>query len=70
MQLVPRGETASFRRVDLTLRAPDFAIGEAEVLDRAGNLMRYRFFDLRRNAGLPEGAFHFEPPPGTEVVRP
>jgi len=67
---VPRGEADSFSRVDLTLLEPGFSIGEVEVLDRAGNLMRYRLFDLRRNAGLSDHAFHFEPPPGTEVVRP
>ena len=60
----------TFRHVVLTLRSPEFALEGAEVLDGAGNLMRYRFTELERNAGLSEALFHFEAPPGTEVVRP
>jgi outer membrane lipoprotein carrier protein len=70
LQLLPRGEADSFEHVVLTLRAPDFGIEEAEVLDPAGNLMDYRFSELQRNTGLSEAVFHFEPPPGTELLRP
>jgi outer membrane lipoprotein carrier protein len=70
LQLVPRSEAESFREVTLTLREPEFAIRLAEVQDGAGNRMLYRFSGLRRNQGLPEGVFHFEAPPGTEVLRP
>jgi outer membrane lipoprotein carrier protein len=70
LQLVPRTDDESFQHVVLTLRPPEFAIEAADVLDAAGNLMQYRFADLRRNAGLSESLFHFEPPPGTELVRP
>jgi len=30
--------------------------------------MLYAFSDLRRNHGLPDGMFRFEPPPGTSVL--
>ena len=70
LELKPRGAAASFTRVTLVLAQRDFAIEGAEVLDGAGNLMRYRFFDGRRNHGLPATTFDFEPPPGTEVLRP
>lgn len=70
LQLVPREAAESFRRVVLTLRSPEFTIEAAEVLDGAGNLMQYRFSDIRRNVGLSREVFHFEPPPGTELVRP
>jgi outer membrane lipoprotein carrier protein len=70
LQLVPRSDEESFQHVVLTLRPPEFAIEAADVLDAAGNLMQYRFADLRRNAGLSKTVFHFEPPPGTELVRP
>ncbi len=70
LQLVPRADPESFREVVLTLRPPRFAIDAVEVLDAAGNRMLYRFFDLRRNGGLSSSVFHFEPPPGTEIVRP
>jgi outer membrane lipoprotein carrier protein len=69
LQLLPR-DGAEFRHVVLTLRGPEFGIEAAEVLDGAGNLMQYRFAKLRRNTGLSEAVFHFEPPPGTEVLRP
>jgi outer membrane lipoprotein carrier protein len=70
LQLVPRTDDESFQHVVLTLRPPEFAIEAADVLDAAGNLMQYRFVDLRRNEGVSESVFHFEPPPGTEIVRP
>ena len=70
LQLLPRADPESFREIVLTLRPPRFAIDAVEVLDAAGNRMQYRFFDLKRNRGLPKSAFHFEPPPGTEIIRP
>jgi outer membrane lipoprotein carrier protein len=70
LQLVPRSSEQEFRHVVLTLRAPEFAIEVAEVLDGAGNLMQYRFARMRRNSGLSEALFVFEPPPGTELLRP
>ena len=39
-------------RVVLTVRAPRFAIEQAEVLDALGNKMLYGFVDLRRNRGI------------------
>jgi outer membrane lipoprotein-sorting protein len=59
---------ASLEELVLTLRPPQFAIEEVEVLDRAGNRMRYRFSDLRRNRGVEAALFDFEPPPGTEII--
>jgi outer membrane lipoprotein carrier protein len=70
LRLVPRSDPENLREIVLTLRPPRFAIDEVEVLDAAGNRMRYRFLDLRRNRGVPPSVFHFEPPPGTEIVRP
>ncbi len=70
LRLVPRADPESFREIVLTLRPPHFAIDTVEVLDAAGNRMQYRFFDMQRNRGLPISVFHFEPPPGTEIVRP
>jgi len=70
LRLVPRTDPESFREIVLTLRPPRFALDAVEVLDAAGNRMLYRFFDLRRNRGLSSSVFHFEPPAGTEIVRP
>jgi outer membrane lipoprotein carrier protein len=68
IKLVPRGGHEAFEHVVLALQAPRFAIEAAEVLDAAGNRVYYRFFDLRRNGGLDEELFRFEPPDGTSVL--
>jgi len=68
LRLVPKGEHAAMTEVTLTLRPPEFAIEGAELLDETGNRTTYSFASVRRNRGLPEGLFAFEPPPGTEVV--
>jgi outer membrane lipoprotein carrier protein len=68
LRLVPRGTSDTFEGVVLTLRHPLYALEEVEVLDLAGNRMRYRFFEIERNTGLPPAAFRFEPPPGTEIL--
>jgi outer membrane lipoprotein carrier protein len=68
LRLVPLEGSESFEEVLLGLRPPQFGLEEIEVLDAAGNRVLYRFRDMKRNAGLPAGVFHFEPPPGTEIL--
>ncbi len=68
LRLTPRDRGETFEQVSLTLAGPEHAIERAEVLDAAGNRMLYRFTELRRNEGLPDGTFEFTPPPVTEIV--
>jgi len=68
LRLVPLGEAEPFEEVLLLLRPPEFGIEAAEVLDAAGNRISYRFTALRRNRGIAERIFHFEPPSGTSVL--
>jgi outer membrane lipoprotein carrier protein len=68
VRLVPKGERGALAEVTLTLRPPAFSIEAAELLDESGNRTSYSFSNVRRNRGLPDGLFAFEPPPGTEVV--
>lgn len=68
LRLRPLPASESFDLVVIALRPPRFAVESAEVLDAAGNRMLYRFSRLRRNKGLPEGLFRFDPPDGTTVV--
>lgn len=68
LRLVPLGDADAFREIVVSLRPPRFALREVEVLDGAGNRMRYRFSEIRRNRGLDASVFHFEPPAGTEIV--
>lgn len=68
LRLVPREATDRFQSVVLELGAKNFEILAAELRDPAGNVIRYRFSGLRRNQGVAPEAFHFEPPPGTEII--
>jgi outer membrane lipoprotein carrier protein len=68
LKLVPRGGDEAFEHVVLALQTPGFSIEAAEVLDAAGNRIYYRFFDVRRNHGLDDGLFRFEPPEGVLVL--
>lgn len=67
LALRPRAE-GEVEEIVLILKGGDHAVLGAEVTDPAGNRMVYRFRALRRNVGVPDGAFRFIPPPGTEVV--
>lgn len=68
LSLVPRTAAEAFEEITVTVLPPDYGIGAVEVLDAAGNRMRYEFSQIRRNAGLARGVFDFEPPSGTEIV--
>ena len=68
VRLVPKAVRGALTEVTLTLRPPAFSIEGAELLDETGNRTSYTFSNMRRNRGLPEGLFAFEPPAGTEVV--
>ena len=68
LRLTPKGGAAGVTELTLTLRPPAFAVEGAEVLDEGGNRMTYALSSVARNRALPDGAFGFEPPPGTEVI--
>lgn len=68
LRLVPRRQGENFEAVTVDLEPQSFGIEGAEVLDTAGNLIRYRFSGMRRNRGVSEARFHFEPPPGVEII--
>lgn len=68
LTLVPRSRSGDYEEITVELHPADSAIRSVEVLDAAGNRVRYEFSEVRRNAGLPPGVFEFEPPPGTEIV--
>ena len=68
MRLVPLDRDQGFEEVTVTLVAPEFSIVAAEVLDEAGNRLRYEFRSPRRNRGMDDERFALDPPPGTEIV--
>ena len=68
LRLLPRRASEGFEEVTLHVRPEDGSIVGAEVLDGAGNRMRYRFSAMRRNAGVSPSVFRFVPPKGTEII--
>lgn len=68
LRLRPRDATESFEEVALTVVRRTGAIVAAEVTDPAGNVMRYRFFDLSEVALPDPSLFELAPPPGTEIL--
>jgi outer membrane lipoprotein carrier protein len=48
---------------------PSGQLRAIQVEDAQGNRSRFRFDDVRENTGLPDKLFHFEVPPGVEVIR-
>jgi outer membrane lipoprotein-sorting protein len=68
VRLVPRVERPGVEQLVVLVRDRDHAIQAAEVLDGAGNLVRYDFSDFKRNRGLPDTAFDLTTPPGTEIL--
>ncbi|ANM28633.1 hypothetical protein ABI59_01880 [Acidobacteria bacterium Mor1] len=68
LKLIPRRESETLEELTVSVRRRDSSIQAVEVRDAAGNLTAYRFLDLRRNGTLPDDAFAFTPPPGTEIL--
>jgi outer membrane lipoprotein carrier protein len=68
LRLVPKGSSQPVGVVTLTLRAKEYSIEAADLVDETGNRTTYAFSDVKRNRGVPVGIFAFEPPPGTELI--
>lgn len=67
LRLKPRGD-ADLGTLVLLVDADSYDIVGADVTDPIGNVTKLQFSDLRRNVGLADDAFHFEVPPGVDVV--
>jgi outer membrane lipoprotein carrier protein len=68
LALRPRKAEGELGRLRLTVDARSFDIVGAEISDPVGNVTRLRFSELRRNTGLHDDDFHFEVPPGVDVI--
>jgi outer membrane lipoprotein carrier protein len=68
LRLVPKARPEAMTEVVLQLRPPEYAIEGAEVTDGMGNHTAYRFTSVRRNLGVDEALFRFQPPAGTTIV--
>ena len=67
LRLQPRGDS-DLGALILTVDPTSYDIVGAEVTDPIGNITKLQFSDLHRNVGLSDDAFHFEAPPGVDVV--
>jgi outer membrane lipoprotein carrier protein len=67
LRLQPRGDS-DLGALILTVDRTSYDIVGAEVTDPIGNITKLQFSDLHRNVGLSDDAFHFEAPPGVDVV--
>ncbi len=68
--LRPRVETPDLSRLVLEVVAGECRLAGTIVEDAFGNVTHLVFSGERANTDLDAGLFHFDPPRGTEVVRP
>lgn len=68
LTLVPRRPEGEFERLDVTLDPATGLPARIAVHLPLGDVMEYRFADLRPGVPLDAALFRFQPPPGTEVV--
>jgi outer membrane lipoprotein carrier protein len=67
LRLIPRKADPDISAIYLDVE-PDGRIRGIEILDTQENRSQFRFENVRENVGLPDSLFHFETPPGVEVV--
>lgn len=68
LDLRPRKGAGELGQLRLTVDATSYDIVGAEIVDPVGNVTRLAFSDLKRNTGADEAQFHFEVPPGVDVI--
>jgi outer membrane lipoprotein carrier protein len=68
--LRPRVEAPDLARLVLEVVAGECRLAGTSVEDAFGNVTRLVFSGERADTDLDAGLFHFEPPRGTEIVRP
>jgi outer membrane lipoprotein carrier protein len=66
--LVPRADEGEIGRLRLTIDTATFDIVGAEIRDPLGNVTLLEFANLHRNVGLADAFFHFDVPPGVDII--
>lgn len=66
--LTPKEPRHDVARVTVEFADEGRAVSAVLTEDPLGNRTRLEFREVRRNGGVPEGAFLFEPPKGVQVV--
>ena len=65
LELIPRGEDSQFVRILLAFDGNQLM--RMEMADKFGQITRFQFFDIVRNAELDPALFKFERPPAYEL---
>jgi len=68
VRLVPRHEDADLERAFVDVE-PTGRLRGVEIEDVQGNRTHFQFEDIRENTGASDRLFHFEVPPGVEVIQ-
>jgi outer membrane lipoprotein carrier protein len=67
VEAVPKVADSGFDRIRVGLR--DGLPAQMEVQDAFGQVNRFTFTRISRNAAVPDDEFKFTPPPGVDVIR-
>ena len=67
VEALPRVNDSGFERIRIGMRGGLPA--EMEVKDAFGQVNRFTFTRISRNAPVPDSAFTFKPPPGVDVIQ-
>ena len=71
LDLVPRNkaEREAIGVITMYVDPRDSLVKSTEMTDALGNRNRIRFKDMKKNPGLDDKLFKFEPPPGVKVIK-
>jgi outer membrane lipoprotein carrier protein len=67
VEAVPKVPDSGFDRIRVGMR--DGLPAQMEVQDAFGQVNRFTFTRISRNADVPDSQFDFSPPPGVDVIR-
>ena len=67
VEAVPKVADSGFDRIRVGMR--DGLPAQMEVVDAFGQVNRFTFTRISRNATVPDSDFEFTPPPGVDVIR-
>ncbi len=68
LSLTPREPRPDVSRVTVEFAEEGRTVAAVTTEDPLGNRTRLEFREVRRNGGVPDGAFRFEPPKGVQVL--
>jgi outer membrane lipoprotein carrier protein len=69
LELTPKEPNAALAKLVLAVDKKTYVVTQSDVIDGLGNVTRTRFLDIQTNVALQDSLFHFDIPPGTEVLR-